>query len=119
MARSYKKTIRLGFGVGSNTWYYRNKRKTYRAMYKSNIARAMKSKNPDDNYVHPEFTGQFKDAWSEPTDGSWLITPEKVTDKKIENFPTLKDLRRHLKRFHCGKWNYKRHIQKCCTSSKR
>lgn len=67
MSRSYrKKYLRLGNCWGSNTEYYRTKRRQFRRKAKQQLHIKL------EDFVHPEKLKVFKDYWDEPTDGSWL-----------------------------------------------
>lgn len=113
MSRSYKKKLRIGICEGSNTSYYRHKRRNYRSKLKHSIFKAMQFEEPDDEYVHPEQEIFFKDSWDEPSDGSLLYRNEDLSDRVIELEPRyatyLLKLRRHIKFFHYNNWNYKKH----------
>ena len=97
MSKSYARYRRVGNCVGSNTSYYRQRRRLYRARRKANMVRAFQRsevKFPeilsdtsinlgyyttiDDVYVHPEKEHKFIDRWDEPTDGSWYITSKDI-----------------------------------------
>lgn len=97
MSKSYARYRRVGNCVGSNTSYYRQRRRLYRARWKANMVRAFQRsevKFPeilsdtsinldyyttiDDVYVHPEKEHKFIDRWDEPTDGSWYITSKDI-----------------------------------------
>ena len=97
MSKSYARYRRVGNCGGSNTSYYRQRRRLYRARWKANMVRAFQRsevKFPeilsdtsinldyyttiDDVYVHPEKEHKFIDRWDEPTDGSWYITSKDI-----------------------------------------
>lgn len=84
MSRTYRKVLRLHNCVGSNTSYYREKRRGYRTKLRNNLSKAMKFEDPDDYFAHPETEQPFVDRWLEPTDGHWLYIPEETTDRAIE-----------------------------------
>lgn len=97
MSKSYARYRRVGNCVGSNTSYYRQRRRLYRARWKANMVRAFQKPEVriteilnfapidpeydttiDDVYVHPEKEHKFINRWDEPTDGSWYITSKDI-----------------------------------------
>lgn len=118
MSRSYRKVLRYGVCCGSNTSYYRKKRKKFRAKLKHILTKSMKEECPDDMFVHPETVNQFKDTWAEPTDGYFIYTKEDATDRAIEinisenggyvfySLDELMSVKRKLKHTHKQDWNY-------------
>lgn len=73
MSRSYRKRyLRLNNCLGSNTWYYRKKRKQFRRKAKQQLHSKL------EDFVHPEKLKVFKDTWREPTDGSWLADAKDI-----------------------------------------
>ena len=97
MSKSYARYRRVGNCVGSNTSYYRQRRRLYRARWKANMIRAFQKPEVriteildfapidpeydtiiDDVYVHPEKEHKFIDRWDEPTGGSWYITSKDI-----------------------------------------
>lgn len=80
MSKSYrKKYLRLSIGTGTNTSYYRAKRRTFRRKTRQQLHIKL------EDFVHPEKLKVFKDTWDEPTDGSWLVTSEKIKDNYAAN----------------------------------
>lgn len=84
MTRTYRNAIRRNNCVGSNTTYYRNKRRQYRAQLRHNLGKAMKEECPDEYYAHPESEHCFVDRWDEPTDGHGLIRKFHASPKGME-----------------------------------
>lgn len=84
MSRTYRKCIRRHNCCGTNTEYYRNKRRQYRAILRDSLASALKEENPDEVFAHPEYTHQFVDRWDEPTDGHRLIRKFHASPKGME-----------------------------------
>lgn len=99
MSKSYARYRREGNCVGSNTSYYRIRRRLYRAKWKANLVKAFQNSKTrpceildytsidpewnttiDDVYVHPEKEHKFIDRWREPTDGSWHITSKDIIE---------------------------------------
>ena len=74
MSRSYKKVLKLGNCTGSNTEYYKNRRRKLRR-----VSRQQLHINEDD-FVHPEKLMKYKDSWNEPTDGTFLVDRKDVTE---------------------------------------
>lgn len=67
MSRTYRKIIRCGNCCGSNTNYYRTRRRIFRRKTKQQLRINL------EDFVHPEKLKKFKDSWDEPTDGSWRV----------------------------------------------
>ena len=67
MSKTYHKVIRCGVCVGSNTTYYRARRRTFRRNAKQYLRIKL------ENFIHPEKLRKFKNSWDEPTDGSYLV----------------------------------------------
>lgn len=67
MSKTYYKIIRCGNCLGSNTNYYRTKRRIFRRKAKQQLRINL------EDFVHPEKLKKFKDSWDEPTDGSYLV----------------------------------------------
>lgn len=67
MSRSYRKVICCGVCGGSNTDYYRLKRRVFRRKTRQQLHVKL------DDFVHPEELSKFKDSWDEPTDGTRLV----------------------------------------------
>lgn len=114
MSRSFKKFYKHGFCCGSNTEYYRTKRKRLRR-----LARYLLRLNSDE-FVHPELVSKFKDSWDEPTDGTCLYNYHQVDDraseirnKELKNtrfydvrLSFYNKVRRKLKHYNFDKWYY-------------
>lgn len=66
MSKTYKKFLRLNNACGSNTKFYRKRRKSLRRKSKQSLHKS------GDDFVNPEELSVFKDTWREPTDGHWL-----------------------------------------------
>ena len=94
MSKSYAKYIRIGNCSGSNTEYYRARRRLFRKKYAENISKAFQKAETwdeniadyattiDDVYVHPEKQKKFINTWDEPTDGSWKMTKKDIKRKE-------------------------------------
>lgn len=72
MSRTYRKILRLGICTGSNTEYYRAKRRTFRRRARQQLHIKL------EDFVHPEKLAKYKDSWNEPTDGTWLADAKDV-----------------------------------------
>lgn len=89
MSRTYHKVIRCGNCCGSNTQYYRNKRRVYRRKTKQQLHIKL------EEFVHPEKLKQFKNYWDEPTDGSFLVNWDYIKEDLYNNSPYVKlDMRK-------------------------
>ena len=86
MSKSYGKYKKVGICDGSNTEYYRNRRKHQRHVNNNRI-RNILSKHEindfDDNYV--EFTIPKTDSWDEPTDGTYILNAKEINKLKKED----------------------------------
>ena len=73
MSRTYRKYLRLGVCCGSNTEWYRERRREQRTKNK-HILRKLR-KMPIESFTNEcEFINYPKrDSWNEPTDGTWLV----------------------------------------------
>ena len=72
MSRTYHKILRLNNCCGSNTEYYKYKRRQFRHKSKQDL------NTQQDDFVNPEQLSHFKDSWLEPTDGSFLVDKNDV-----------------------------------------
>lgn len=73
MARTYRKVIKLGVCSGSNTEYYRYKRRKTRRKNNQNLRNLIANfpiDEIDDRFVS---TKMIHDDWDEPTDGTYII----------------------------------------------
>ena len=101
MSKTKRKAIRVGICNGSNTSFYRNRRKRQRHINAQKLRAATNSLIIDEDiddviYLHiPK-----RDDWREPTDGSYLIEKEDLPDYERN---------RHIS---------KRHYEKLCNKLK-
>lgn len=81
MSKSYSKVKRVGICSGTNTDFYRERRKMFRAKDKQAMRDALAHcdiEDFDDEYEpHNEV---FKDEWTEPTDGSCIYTAKGIEE---------------------------------------
>lgn len=89
MSRSKKKFVKVGFCVGSNTEFYREKRRKPRARMKQQV-HDFSAGNIEDILPYKEI---FHDDWNEPTDGGYLY----FSAKKMINAWNVKDFHRQGK----------------------
>lgn len=80
MTRSRKKTPKAFICTGTNTLFYRMKRREARARNRQNLRTAMSTDDPDALVQHFK---PIRDTWSEPTDGSWIPTAHDVQQGRI------------------------------------
>lgn len=73
MSRTYRKYLRLGVCCGSNTEWYRDRRREQRTKNKHALRKIRKM--PIESFANEcEFINWPKrDSWYEPTDGTWLV----------------------------------------------
>lgn len=80
MSKSYSKYKRVGICTGSNTNYYRDRRRLFRTRDKQIIRNILAHYDVDkfDDLYTPENI-PFKNDWDEPTDGTIRITANDAT----------------------------------------
>lgn len=124
MSRTFRKYIRHGICTGSNTEWYRARRRWLRKRNRQELWNAIKHFDIEEAAERLSFTWIPKrDGWCEPTDGVQLYTPDEVNDRSIEiedkglyfsdfyvNYYT--NLQRQMKHYHYDKWYYKRNKNK-------
>lgn len=79
MSKSYAKHKSVGICVGSNTSFYRNRRKLQRHINKNRMRAAIAKSDTDeieDNFQ--PYNIVKKDHWEEPTDGTVKYSPKEV-----------------------------------------
>lgn len=120
MSRTFKKYIRHGICCGSNTEWYRERRKWLRKRNRQELEDALKHFEIEDLSETLIFTKMPKrDSWNEPTDGTRVYVPEDVNDRSLEiqskdlyfrDFYEEYDMRirRQMKKYHYDKWYYRR-----------
>ena len=85
MSKSYGKYKTMGIAYGSNTEYYRDRRRHQRHVNKNRIRNTIANTNIDefdDNYQ--EYSIPKNNDWDEPTDGHYKVTAKELNemDKK-------------------------------------
>lgn len=84
MSRSYRKNIRLTCGCGSNTKYYRMRKKLRRHRLNHEVRNLIANHMLDE--VDNRIVGNVmpkEDQWAEPTDGHWCVSKAEYNkDKK-------------------------------------
>ena len=84
MSRTYKKVLKLGICCGSNTEWYKQRRRSQRAKNRHAL-RKIRQMSIETFANECEFVEWPKtDDWREPTDGSWLADTEAI--KKWERY---------------------------------
>lgn len=77
MSKSYSRYKRLGICYGSNTDFYRRRRRHERGVNNSNIRKILANKDIsdfDDIFVPFKEPRNYK--WTEPTDGTFVLDPK-------------------------------------------
>lgn len=85
MSKSYAKYKTMGICYGSNTDFYRERRKHQRRVNKHRIRNTMANSNIGEfDEKYEEFTIPKNDDWEEPTDGHYKVTAKELNeiDKK-------------------------------------
>lgn len=83
MSKSYGKHKTVGICVGSNTEFYRERRKHQRRVNKNRMRNVMANKDADefdDNYIPYDIVK--KDDWEEPTDGTIKFDAKRINNLK-------------------------------------
>lgn len=89
MSRTYRKKIRVGICTGSNTDYYRKRRRFERHRNRQELKNKLLKFYADELDDNLNFIKLKKrDSWDEPTDGSYLVDKDylnhllnRITDK--------------------------------------
>lgn len=97
MSDTYRKNIRVGICCGSNTNFYRKRRRTKRHRDNNRIRAVVANNNIEDidDVLNIEKIPK-RDSWNEPTDGSMTYHH---TDKRIKLTSHSKILRLIKKRY--------------------
>jgi hypothetical protein len=86
MSKSYSNYKTVGMAKGSNTSFYKDRRRKDRTKNKQIIRNMMANYNAEDfDEVYESFKQAKKDSWSEPTDGSKRLTAE----DDLENYDNI------------------------------
>lgn len=97
MSKSYGKYKTVGICTGSNTSYYKDRRRKERTKNKQIIRNMMANYNPEDfDDVYTEFKQSKKNNWDEPTDGSIHVTADDTSDSDYNGIYTYKN--RYIKK---------------------
>ena len=91
MSKSVGKYKTIGFCTGSNTEYYRNKRKADRRANNHNLRNFIANKAPEDYDEFTDIKKPFKNDWDEPTDGTFKAYPNEVRTMYGGNIYLSKD----------------------------
>ena len=86
MSRTRKKYIKMGNCCGSNTEYYRKRRKTENAKNKQILVNAFIKYDVEEIDEHIYNVSLPHDKWNEPTDGTSLVD-YKSASRKYSEFP--------------------------------
>ena len=81
MSKSYAKNIKLGICTGSNTEFYRDRRKHQRRVNSNRIKNVLANNEIeefDDKYI--PYNIPKRDDWEEPTDGTVILSPKDVKE---------------------------------------
>ena len=81
MSKSYAKNIKVGICTGSNTEFYRDRRKHQRRVNSNRIKNVLANNEIeefDDKYI--PYNIPKRDDWEEPTDGTVILSPKDVKE---------------------------------------
>lgn len=85
MSKSYGKYKTMGIATGSNTEYYRDRRRRERNKNKQKIRNVIAQGDPEKvEEINPTYKEPRNTRWNEPTDGTWKLFPwikEKIFSK--------------------------------------
>lgn len=83
MSKSYGKYKTMGICYGSNTEYYRHRRRHQRHVNKHRIRNTMANTDIDEfDDKYQEFSIPKNNTWEEPTDGHYKLTAKELKKKK-------------------------------------
>ncbi len=100
MSRTYKKNVKAFIATGSNTEFYKNRRRNIRRKNKNNLRNLVTNKPIDEindlilNDVTPK-----TDKWREPTDGHFTINKEIIKQKDRVNDPSAEYFHKKYDRY--------------------
>lgn len=114
MSKSYNKYLKFGICTGSNTKFYKARRRHIRHKNRHNLQNLLS------NYTAEEVSDMFidfimfHDNYREPTDGSYLVDENYIKRYKKENGKDTyyKRFEHRLKSNYIKKGKYKRNIKK-------
>ena len=87
MSRTRRKYIKMGICCGSNTEYYRQRRKRENAKNKQILINASKKYDGEEIDEHLYDVKLPHDSWDEPTDGTYLIDYKSAIKRFDKSFP--------------------------------
>ena len=86
MSKSYSKVKKFGICTGDNRDFYRAKRRSIRAKEKQVIRDILAHKDISEfDDIYTSLNIPMKDDWSEPTDGSFVLTAKDIDRDTVEN----------------------------------
>lgn len=86
MSKSYSKIKRIGVCSGTNTEFYRAKRRNIRAKEKQAIRDTIAHNDVSDfDNVYTPLNIILKDGWSEPTDGTFAMSAKMIDRESKTN----------------------------------
>ncbi len=99
MSKTYRKNVRVGICTGSNTEFYRERRRKYRRMIRNEIRKLINSGTEED-IENASFKKLLKhDSWEEPTDGTVTYRSKQDAKNRIKfNIPFLSQVLRKFKK---------------------
>ena len=86
MSKSYSKVKKFGICTGDNREFYRMKRRSIRAKEKQVIRDTLAHKDISEfDETYTSLNIPMKDDWTEPTDGSFVLTAKDIDRDTLEN----------------------------------
>ena len=86
MSKSYSKIKKFGIRPGSNTEYYRNKRKNIRVKEKQVICNILAHNDVSVfDELYTPLNIPFKHDWNEPTDGTFIMDAKAIDRDTIKS----------------------------------
>lgn len=86
MSKSYAKYKTIGICCGSNTGFYRDRRKHQRHVNKHRIRNTIANSGIEEfDEKYEEYYIPKNDDWEEPTDGHYKLTAKELRDMRKKN----------------------------------
>lgn len=87
MSKTYRNAVKFPYAKvdsSANTWFYRKRRRKYRSHLRNNLHKSIESGEIDESFVNPEDEEVFKNHWQEPSDGTFSVRKNEITDGNLE-----------------------------------
>ena len=81
MSKTYRKMLKFGICTGTNTEYFRDRRREQRGLLRRELRNAMQYHDMEDHILPVKFI--MHDDWDEPTDGTWRINKKEFNKRLL------------------------------------